>query len=44
MVRDHGQAWRSSARSGGVRNTSGRYLKTDFTLDHATGQLTCPAG
>lgn len=31
------KAWR-------VRNTGGRYPKTDFTLDHATGQLTCPAG
>jgi hypothetical protein len=31
------QAWR-------VRNTAGRYAKTDFTLDFTTRQLTCPAG
>ncbi len=31
------KAWR-------VRNTGGRYAKTDFTLDFTTRQLTCPAG
>jgi hypothetical protein len=31
------KAWR-------VRNTGGRYAKTDFTLNFATRQLTCPAG
>ena len=31
------KAWR-------VRNTTGRYAKTEFALDFAAGQLTCPAG
>ena len=31
------KAWR-------VRNTAGRYAKTDFALDFGTGRLTCPAG
>src|SRR5216683_5451172 len=31
------KAWR-------VRNTTGHYAKTDFTLDFTTSQLTCPAG
>jgi transposase len=31
------KAWR-------VRNTTGRYPKTDFALDFTTRQLTCPAG
>jgi hypothetical protein len=31
------KAWR-------VRNTGGRYAKTDFTLDFPAGELTCPAG
>jgi hypothetical protein len=44
LVRDRGpdlviycKAWR-------VRNSGGRYAKTDFTLDFTTGRLTCPAG
>ena len=44
LVRDRGpdlvifcKAWR-------VRNTGGRFPKGQFTLDFATGQLTCPAG
>ncbi len=31
------KAWR-------VRNTTGRYAKTEFALDFVAGQLTCPAG
>jgi hypothetical protein len=31
------KAWR-------VRNTTGRYPKTEFTIDFPAGQLTCPAG
>ena len=27
-----------------MRNTTGRYAKTEFALDFAAGQLTCPAG
>jgi hypothetical protein len=44
LVRDRGpdlviycKAWR-------VRNTGGRYPKSQFTIDFAAGQLTCPAG
>ena len=44
LVRDRGGDLAIYCKAWRVRNTGGRYPKTDFTLDHATGQLTCPAG
>ena len=43
LVRDRGPDLAIFCKAWQVRN-AGRYAKTDFTLDHATGQLTCPAG
>jgi transposase len=44
LVRDRGPDLAILCKAWRVRNTGGRYPKTDFTLDFDTGQLTCPAG
>jgi Transposase DDE domain/Transposase domain (DUF772) len=44
LVRDRGPDLAIYCKAWRVRNTGGRYAKTDFTLDFAAGQLTCPAG
>jgi len=44
LVRDRGPDLAIYCKAWRVRNTGGRYAKTDFALDFATGQLTCPAG
>jgi hypothetical protein len=44
LVRDRGPDLAIYCKAWRVRNTAGRYPKTSFALDHATGQLTCPAG
>ena len=44
LVRDRGGDLAIFCKAWRVRNTGGRYAKTDFGLDFATGQLTCPAG
>jgi len=44
LVRDRGPDLTIYCKAWRVRNTAGRYPKTDFALDFATGQLTCPAG
>ena len=44
LVRDRGPDLAIFCKAWRVRNTTGRYPKTDFALDFTTGQLTCPAG
>lgn len=44
MVRDRGDELTIYCKAWRVGNNTGRYTKTDFTLDFSTGQLTCPAG
>jgi hypothetical protein len=44
LVRDRGPDLAIFCKAWRVRNTGGRYAKTDFALDFTTGQLTCPAG
>jgi hypothetical protein len=44
LVRQRGDDLAIFCKAWRVRNTTGRYPKTDFTLDFTTGQLTCPAG
>jgi Transposase DDE domain/Transposase domain (DUF772) len=44
MVRERGDDLAVFCKAWRVRNTTGRYPKTDFRLDFDTGQLTCPAG
>jgi hypothetical protein len=44
LVRDRGPGLAIYCKAWRVRNTGGRYPKTDFALDFTTGQLTCPAG
>ena len=44
LVRDRSPDLAIFCKAWRVRNTGGRYAKTDFTLDFAAGQLTCPAG
>jgi transposase len=44
MVRQRGPGLIIYCKAWRVRNTAGRYPKTDFTLDFTTGELTCPAG
>jgi transposase len=44
LVRDRGPDLAIFCKAWRVRNTGGRYAKDQFTLDFATGQLTCPAG
>jgi hypothetical protein len=44
MVRDRGEDLAVFCKAWRVRNTTGRYAKTEFRIDFDTGQLTCPAG
>jgi hypothetical protein len=44
LVRQRGADLAIYCKAWRVRNTTGRYPKTDFTLDFTTRQLTCPAG
>jgi transposase len=44
LVRDRGPDLAIYCKAWRVRNRAGRYPKTDFTLDFAARQLTCPAG
>ena len=44
LVRDRGPDLAIFCKAWRVRNTAGRYAKTDFTLDFTAGELTCPAG
>jgi transposase len=44
LVRDRGSDLAIFCKAWRVRNTTGRYAKTEFALDFAAGQLTCPAG
>jgi Transposase DDE domain/Transposase domain (DUF772) len=44
LVRDRGPDLAIYCKAWRVRNTGGRLAKDQFTLDFATGQLTCPAG
>jgi hypothetical protein len=44
MVRERGEHLQVFCKAWRVRNTTGRYTKTEFTIDFDTGQLTCPAG
>jgi hypothetical protein len=44
LVRDRGPDLTVFCKAWRVRNTGGRYPKTDFALDFTTRQLTCPAG
>jgi Transposase DDE domain/Transposase domain (DUF772) len=42
LVRDRGEDLTIFCKAWPVRNTGGRYRKTDFAIDFTTGQLTCP--
>jgi Transposase DDE domain len=44
LVRDRGPDLAIYCKAWRVRNTGGRYAKSQFTLDFGAGQLTCPAG
>src|SRR5271170_837237 len=44
LVRDRDSDLAIFCKAWRVRNTTGRYAKTEFALDFAAGQLTCPAG
>ncbi len=44
LVRHRGDELAIFCKTWRVRNTGGRYPKTDFALDFTTRQLTCPAG
>jgi DDE family transposase/transposase-like protein DUF772 len=44
LVRDRGPHLAIYCKAWRVRNTTGRYPKTDFALNFTTSQLTCPAG
>jgi transposase len=44
LVRHRGNDLAIYCKAWRVRNTTGRYPKTDFTLDFTAGRLTCPAG
>src|SRR5579859_6074903 len=44
LVRDRGPDLAIYCKAWRVRNSAGRYPKTDFTLDFTARQLTCPAG
>jgi hypothetical protein len=44
LVRDRGPDLAVYCKAWRVRNTGGRYVKDQFTLDFTTRQLTCPAG
>jgi hypothetical protein len=42
LVRDRGEDLQIFCKAWRVRNTTGRYPKTEFNIDFDTGQLTCP--
>jgi Transposase DDE domain/Transposase domain (DUF772) len=44
LVRDRPTDLTIFCKAWPVRNATGRYAKTDFTVDFTTNQLTCPAG
>jgi DDE family transposase/transposase-like protein DUF772 len=44
LVRDRGPDLAIYCKAWRVRNTGGRYAKTEFALNFTTRQLTCPAG
>jgi hypothetical protein len=44
LVRDRSPDLAIFCKAWRVRNTGGRYAKTDFAVDFTSGQLTCPAG
>jgi IS5 family transposase len=44
LVRERGEHLQIFCKAWRVRNTTGRYPKTEFAIDFDTGQLTCPAG
>jgi IS5 family transposase len=44
MVRDRGEDLEIFCKAWRVRNTTGRYAKSQFTIDFPSGRLTCPAG
>jgi hypothetical protein len=44
LVRDRGPDLAIFCKAWRVRNTTGRYPKTQFTIDFPAGRLTCPAG
>lgn len=43
LVRERGEHLQIFCKAWRVRNTTGRYPKTEFSIDFDTGQLTCPA-
>jgi hypothetical protein len=43
LVRERGEHLQIFCKPWRVRNTTGRYPKTEFSIDFDTGQLTCPA-
>jgi lambda repressor-like predicted transcriptional regulator len=44
LVRDRSPDLEIFCKAWRVRNTGGRFAKDQFTIDFATGRLTCPAG
>lgn len=42
LVRERGEHLKVFCKAWRVRNTTGRYPKTEFSIDFDTGQLTCP--
>ncbi len=44
LVRDRGPDLAIFCKAWRVRNATGRYPKSQFTIDFGTGRLTCPAG
>jgi transposase len=44
LVRDRGEDLAIFCKAWRVRNTTGRYPKSQFSINFAAGQLTCPAG
>jgi transposase len=44
LVRDRGPGLAVFCKAWRVRNAGGRFAKDQFSLDFATGRLTCPAG
>jgi hypothetical protein len=44
LVRERGEDLQIFCKAWRVRNTTGRYPKTEFNIDFDTGQITCPAG
>jgi hypothetical protein len=44
MVRDRGEDLMIFCKAWKVRNTTGRFIKTEFGIDFTRGELTCPNG